>query len=260
MSSLNMVGVVMIGQLGAVPVAAVGLANQIFFLLNLVLFGITSGSAMFTAQLWGKRDILNIRKVLGLALTLGLFVGTFFLIIAEFFPEFALSIYSKDPAVIALGSDYLRIIGYSFILYAISFSFSAVLRSTGDVKIPLVVTLTSLSLNTLLSYILIFGKFGFPVMGVHGAAIAVVCSRIVECAGLLYLTYRKKLPVSFVFRFPEITCPDRKEFIIPVFGSGTKIEFLHFLLKSERSIVERLEHSLDRGYLVIHTLNDHIIS
>jgi putative MATE family efflux protein len=196
MSSLNMVGVIMIGQLGAAPVAAVGLANQIFFLLNLVLFGITSGSAMFTAQLWGKRDVLNIRKVLGLALTLGLFVATFFLIIAEFFPEIALSIYSKDPVVIALGSDYLRIIGYSFILYAISFCFSAVLRSTGDVKIPLFVTLTALSLNALLSYVLIFGKLGFPAMGVHGAAIAVVCSRVVECAGLLLLTYRKKLPAA----------------------------------------------------------------
>jgi len=196
MSSLNMVGVVMIGQLGAAPVAAVGLANQIFFLLNLVLFGITSGSAMFTAQLWGKRDILNIRKVLGLALTLGLIVGIFFMIIAEFFPEAALSIYSQDPLVIALGSDYLRIIGYSFILYAISFCFSAVLRSTGDVKIPLFVTLTALSLNTLLSYVLIFGKFGFPAMGVQGAAMAVICSRVVECAGLLFLTYRKKLPAA----------------------------------------------------------------
>ena len=196
MSSLNMVGVIMIGQLGAAPVAAVGLANQIFFLLNLVLFGITSGSAMFTAQLWGKRDVLNIRKVLGLALTLGLFVATFFLIIAEFFPEIALRIYSKDPVVIALGSDYLRIIGYSFILYAISFCFSAVLRSTGDVKIPLFVTLTALSLNALLSYVLIFGKLGFPAMGVHGAAIAVVCSRVVECAGLLLLTYRNKLPAA----------------------------------------------------------------
>ena len=75
MSSLNMVGVVMIGQLGAVPVAAVGLANQIFFLLNLMLFGIYTGSAMFTAQLWGSRDIPNIRKVLGLALTLGFGAG-----------------------------------------------------------------------------------------------------------------------------------------------------------------------------------------
>jgi len=196
MSSLNMVGVMMIGQLGAVPVAAVGLANQIFFLLNLMLFGITSGSAMFTAQLWGKRDILNIRKVLGLALSLGLTAGMFFLIIAEFFPAGALSIYSKDPSVITLGSDYLRIIGFSFLLYAISFCYSAVLRSTGDVQTPLLVTFTALSINTLLSYILIFGKLGLPSMGVHGAAIAVLASRIVECSSLLWLTYRKDSPAA----------------------------------------------------------------
>ncbi len=196
MSSLNMVGVVMIGQLGAVPVAAVGLANQIFFLLNLMLFGITSGSAMFTAQLWGKRDIPNIRKVLGLALTLGLVAGAIFLVIAEFFPAGALSIYSADPSVISLGSDYLRIIGYSFLLYAISFCYSAVLRSTGDVQTPLFVTFTALSLNTLLSYILIFGKLGLPSMGVHGAAIAVLVARIVECASLLLLTYRKDSPAA----------------------------------------------------------------
>lgn len=196
MSSLNMVGVVMIGQLGAVPVAAVGLANQIFFLLNLMLFGITSGSAMFTAQLWGKRDVPNIRKVLGLALTLGLTAGSIFLVIAEFFPAGALSIYTKDSSVIALGSDYLRMIGFSFLLYAISFCYSAVLRSTGDVQTPLYVTFTALSLNTLLSYALIFGKLGLPSLGVHGAAIAVLASRIVECSTLLWLTYRKDSPAA----------------------------------------------------------------
>jgi putative MATE family efflux protein len=196
MSSLNMVGVVMIGQLGAAPVAAVGLANQIFFLLNLILFGITSGFAMFTAQLWGIRDVPNIRKVLGLALTLGLSAGTLFLIIAEFFPVQALSIYSKDPIVITLGSDYLRIIGFSFVLYAITFCYSAVLRSTGDVQKPLFVTIMALSLNALLSYTLIFGKLGFPIMGVKGAAIAVLISRIVECCVLLALTYRKGSPAA----------------------------------------------------------------
>jgi putative MATE family efflux protein len=196
MSSLNMVGVVMIGQLGAAPLAAVGLANQIFFLLNLILFGITSGFAMFTAQLWGIRDVPNIRKVLGLALTLGLSAGTLFLIIAEFFPVQALSIYSKDPIVITLGSDYLRIIGFSFVLYAITFCYSAVLRSTGDVQKPLFVTIMALSLNALLSYTLIFGKFGFPIMGVKGAAIAVLISRIVECCVLLALTYRKGSPAA----------------------------------------------------------------
>jgi putative MATE family efflux protein len=196
MSSLNMVGVVMIGQLGAVPVAAVGLANQIFFLLTLMLFGIYTGSAMFTAQLWGIKDIPNIRKVLGLALTLGLGTGTLFLIIAEFFPVAVLSIYSQDPAVIALGSYYLRILGLSFIPYAISFCYAIVLRSTGDVQSPLIATFTSLSLNTVLSYGLIFGKLGLPALGVYGAGLAVVISRLLELVLILLLTYRKDSPAA----------------------------------------------------------------
>ncbi len=79
MSSLNLVSVMIIGQLGETAIAAVGLANQIGFLNNLLLFGITSGSAIFTAQLWGKGDIPNIRKVLGLCLTLGMLGGVFLL-------------------------------------------------------------------------------------------------------------------------------------------------------------------------------------
>jgi putative MATE family efflux protein len=196
MSSLNMVGVVMIGQLGAAPVAAVGLANQIFFLLNLVLFGLTSGCSIFTAQLWGKNDIPNIRKVLGLALTLGLVIAIVFFIIAEFFPIQALGVYSQDPQVISLGGNYLRIIGICFIFFAISYCFSATLRSTGDVRTPLMVTLAALSFNTLLSFILIFGKLGFPVLGVTGAAIAVLTSRIFECSVLLFITYKKRSPAA----------------------------------------------------------------
>jgi putative MATE family efflux protein len=151
---------------------------------------------MFTAQLWGKRDITNIRKVLGLAITLGLIAASLFLLIAEVFPEQALSIYSSDAVVIDLGSDYLRIIGFSFFLYAISFCYSSVLRSTGDVQTPLIVTITALTLNTFLSYTLIFGKLGLPALGVHGAAIAVLSSRVVECSVLLWLTYRKNSPAA----------------------------------------------------------------
>jgi putative MATE family efflux protein len=196
MSSLNMVAVLMVGQLGEVQVAAVGLANQIYFLLNLLLFGITTGSAMFTAQLWGKRDVANIRKVLGLALSLGLAAALVFVVIAEVFPQWALGIYSKDPAVVSMGSDYLRVIGLSFVFYAISFCYAIVLRSTGEVRIPLIVTFTSLSVNTFISYILIFGKLGLPALGVQGAAIAVLISRALECGVLLGIAYAKDTPAA----------------------------------------------------------------
>jgi MATE family, multidrug efflux pump len=189
-SSLNMVNTLMIGQNGDAAVAAVALSGQVFFLLNLTLFGIGSGSAMFTAQLWGKRDIPNIRKVLGLCLSLSLIDAGIFLVVAEVFPTQALAIYTEDPAVIALGAEYLRLFGWSFVFFAITFSFALILRSIGEVKVPVAVSVVTLILNTVLAYTFIFGAFGSPKMGINGAALATLISRVLECIALLALTYR----------------------------------------------------------------------
>jgi putative MATE family efflux protein len=191
-SALNMVGGLMIGQMGDTSIAAVGLANQIFFLFNLLIFGITSGSAIFTAQLWGKRDVSNIRRVLALCILLGLTASLVFMLIALVFPQAALRLYSGDPAVIASGSSYLRTAGWSFLFLAITLSFSAVLRSTGNVRLPMVVSLGALGLNIMLSNALIFGRFGLPRLEIEGAALSVLISRAVECAALLWLTYHQR--------------------------------------------------------------------
>lgn len=196
MSSLNMVGTVMIGQLGETMVAAVGVANQIFFLMNLLVFGVVSGAAIFTAQFWGKHDINNIRKVLSVSIILAIGGALIFFLLAEFFPAFLLGIYSKDPAVVEAGSAYLRIMACSFVFFAITASYGTVLRSTGDVRTPLVVSLAALSLNTLLSYLLIFGEFGLPELGILGAAVGIVVARVVECLALLIITYKRNLPAA----------------------------------------------------------------
>ena len=107
-SGLNMLGVVLVGQKGDASVAAVGLAGQIAFLLNLVHFGIISGAAMFTAQFWGRRDVPNLRRVLGLCLMMAVSASLIFFALSQLWPSQILRIYSKDPAVIALGTDYIR--------------------------------------------------------------------------------------------------------------------------------------------------------
>jgi Na+-driven multidrug efflux pump len=172
-SALNMVGGVMIGQMGDTSISAVGLANQVFFLFNLLVFGITSGSAIFTAQLWGKRDITNIRRVLALCFLLGFTASVAFLILAQVASHSALRLFTNDPAVIEQGGGYLRTAGWSFTFLAITLSFAAVLRSTGDVRTPMVVSMSALGLNILLSYGLIFGHFGLPRLEVQGAALGV---------------------------------------------------------------------------------------
>lgn len=196
MSSLNMVAVMMIGQLGETAVASVGLASQIFFLMQLVLFGTFTGASMFTAQFWGKGDLLSLRKVESLALLIGLAVAAAFSCGALLTPDFLLGIYSRDPDVIALGSSYLRIFGWSFPFAAVSFCLAIILRSTGEVKIPVLVSTGALGLNALLSYLLIFGKFGLPELGVTGAAISNLIARALECILLLGITYLKQLPTA----------------------------------------------------------------
>ena len=191
-SSLNMVDTLMISSLGQASIAAVGLANQLFFFYILITFGINSGSSIFIAQYWGKEDIPSIRKVLGLALSISTIVGVIFTIAAFFFPEFIMSIFIKEPEVIKLGSDYLKIVSLSYIVTALSFAYSVALRTTGRPNVPMKISAISFVTNTVLNYVLIFGKFGFPTMGVKGAAWGTVIARIIEICIILYTVYSTK--------------------------------------------------------------------
>ncbi len=188
-SLLNLLTVAMIGQLGETAVAAVGLGNQMLFLFQLFLFGAGSGAAIYVAQFWGTRDLANIRRVLGICLGMGLNGALVFTLIALAIPERALAIYSADRAVIALGSDYLRITGLSYVAVAISTTYAITLRSTGNVRLPVAVGVFALSLGAGLNYALIFGHFGLPAQGVQGSAIGATIARWVECGLLLYFAY-----------------------------------------------------------------------
>lgn len=196
MSLLNMATVVMVGQNGDIAVASVGLNGQVFFLFNIILFGVGSGAAMFTAQLWGKRDLASMRKVLGLCLAICLLVAAVFISVSQTWPEGVIRIYSNDPDVIALGSKYLKLLSFSFPFFAITFSYSVILRSTGDVRAPLLISAASLGIGAALTYGLIFGKFGLPGMGVMGAAIATIAARCLESILMVTSAYLRHTPLA----------------------------------------------------------------
>ena len=195
-ASLNVVDVWMVGRLGEAPVAALGLANQIFFLLILFLFGVTSGMSIFTAQYWGKGDVENIRRVLGICLGIAVAVATAFTLAATLMPQTLMSLYTEDRQVIKLGSDYLRIVGLSYIMMAITISYISVLRSIRRVILTAVVSVLGLGLKTLVSYLLIFGIGGFPELGVRGAAVGTAIGWTFECVLLLILVYVLKTPLA----------------------------------------------------------------
>lgn len=190
-NSLSFVDTLMIGQLGEQAIAAVGLANQMFFLISLLFFGISSGSSIFMSQYWGAGNEKNIKRVIALSVTIA-FLGAGLASIASFFiPTQLMHIFTYDKVVVDFGVTYLKIVAVSYVFSAISQVFSTALRVIGKAKTPLWVALFSLSLNALGNYFLIFGVGPFPVLGVAGAAIATAVSRLAEVVLLIIITYAK---------------------------------------------------------------------
>jgi putative MATE family efflux protein len=191
-NSLNMVDTMMIGGLGKTELAAVGLANQFFFLYSLITFGINSGCAIYISQFWGKRDIENIRKVLGLCILIGGSIGFIFTIAALIFPEAIMGFFTKDSEVLVKGVEYLRMVSLSYILTTLSFCYAFASRSIGMAHVPMITSFIALGCNTIFNYILIYGKFGAPALGVKGAAIATVIARIIEFVLIISIIYSSK--------------------------------------------------------------------
>ncbi|MCL1945871.1 MAG: MATE family efflux transporter [Chitinivibrionia bacterium] len=206
-SMVNIVDTIMVGRINETAIAAVNLANQFFFIFILMMVGICSGSAIFVAQYFGDKDVKGIQRTIGLTLIVTVISSVAFAITAVIFAEPIISFFSPDPAVVELGTVYLKITGYTFPLVGLSFSYGWFLRTMHKAKIPLVVSVFGLTTNTTLNFIFIFGKFGFPAMGVEGAALATLFARLLELS-LLFAIMRVKnsialAPVKNLFAFPR---------------------------------------------------------
>ncbi len=195
LSSVNMADVFMIGELGSESVAALGLANQIVFLLTTLLGGINSGGAIFVAQYFGKGQNEKLKFPVSFSFWVSTLLTIIFTIIA-FYPKKILGFYTSDLNVITLAIDYLKIVGISFFATGLSYLFSNLLRGLGQSRLPMFTTLLSLIINISLNYLLIFGKGGFPQMGVKGAAFATTIARVIEASILVISVYVKKSPIA----------------------------------------------------------------
>lgn len=180
LSMINTLDSVMVGKFGEQSIAALGLSNQLFFLMILICFGISSSASIFYSQYKGANQKEMIKSVLAIALICSLLVSTLIAGAGHFFGSFFIGIFSPDAEVIRIGKSYLQIAALSFPLVSVSIAFSIVLRSLGHSKIPMYSSLVTLVINGILNYLLIFGHFGFPVLGVVGAAIATLIARFGE--------------------------------------------------------------------------------
>jgi putative MATE family efflux protein len=197
-TSAGMVDTIMIGTQGETAVAAVGICSLFSMLLFAAYFGFCNGGTIFFAQYWGAKDERGICRAYGLTLVTMMIAGLVFGAAAVFAPEFIMGIYTNKENIRSTGVLYLRIVGWSYPLQVLAMAISSLLRSIEKVKIPLFASIASLITNTILNWILIFGMFGFPKMGVEGAAIGTVVSQVVHILVLYIYCFLDKH--SFITR------------------------------------------------------------
>lgn len=191
-SSLNLVDTLMVGRLGDNAIASVGVAGQLSFFINVVLFGVASGGAVFIAQYHGANDPKNIRRTFGMVLCINVPLALLMCGVCFFAPEFMASVFTDEAAMIEEAAQYLKIACFAYISVSLSQTMSVVLRSTEKVRLPMFASMASSILNVIVNYVLIFGRLGFPAMGIRGAALATVISSFTGTAVLLIVSLIQK--------------------------------------------------------------------
>ena len=196
---------IMVGRTGTEQMSGVAIVNQLIFVFYLCCFGGFSGAGIFTAQYYGAKDDEGIRHTFRYKLWLGFVLVAGALVVLGFFGEDLISLYLRgtndggDPAAaLAFGCDYLHIMLLSLPAFALVQVYSNTLRECGETVVPMRAGLAAVFVNLVFNYLLIYGKFGFPALGVKGAAIATVLSRLVECAVVAVWTHLHKEKCPYI--------------------------------------------------------------
>lgn len=197
---------VMVGSLGTEPMSAVAIINQLIFVFNLLLFGGLSGASIFGAQFYGKGDnegvkqAFRVKIIFGVVAT-GIAIGIFILWGESLTLLFLDNEANKDIDItVTLGyaTDYLRVMLVGLIPFMVVQAYSSTLREAGETVAPMIASVISIVVNLVLNYVLIFGHFGFPEMGVVGAAIATVIARFIECIIVVIYSHAKAEKFPFM--------------------------------------------------------------
>ena len=205
-SSLHIIDGVMIGQLGTVPHAAVTQANRYTFVFQLFLFGAGSGCGIYLSQYWGRKDIPAMRMVLGLCLRIALVLALLFAGAALLFTDTIVLCFLPRGESFGYAAAYLKIVAPGYFLQAIDLAYASCMKSSQQTRIPMTAGVISILVNTFLNYCLIYGKLGFPAMGVEGAALATVISAGVALLIDVGCSYGMKLPSGA--RLSQMRLPD----------------------------------------------------
>ena len=180
--SVGLADNIMIGSLGDTAISGVYMGNQIQTLLQVFSGGVEGAILILAAQYWGKRDTGSIRRIVSIGMRFSMAFGLLLTLLCTLFPSFVISWFTNDHAIIQEGAEYLSIVAFSYLFFCLTQSLIASMRSVETAKIGFYISLVSLVTNVGLNYLLIFGHLGLPAMGIRGAAIATVISRVIEAA------------------------------------------------------------------------------
>ena len=179
-TSLGFLDTFMVGLLGSDQMSAVTVANVPVFIIQLIVFGLQSGSSVLISQYWGRGDRESINRVMGIGFFIAGGASVLFAVILCAFPRQVLYLITNNATLVALAEPYLRIVGFSYILNSLSSIYIGMQRSIENPRFGMIVFATSMLCNTIGNYVLIFGKLGLPALGITGAAVATFLSRAVE--------------------------------------------------------------------------------
>lgn len=197
-TTASMVDTMMVAPLGELTVGAIGLCAQFSSLMFSCYWGFVGGGSLFFAQYWGAKEDDGIERSYGMTFTFMMLVALTFSALAIFAPDTIMHLYTDKPALQEIGVEYLWIVGFAYPLQVLSMCMSALLRSTERVRIPLVASIASVATNLFLNWVLIYGRFGLPALGIRGAALATTLAAVVNVA-VVYIA-AKATGYPYLFR------------------------------------------------------------
>lgn len=214
-SSFSVVDQIMTGQLGSISIAGIGLGGKFASIYSVVIAAAASVAGIMIAQYIGKKDAEEAGRSFYTNLAVSFMAAGLFTLLSVMMPGRILGLYVDDEAVVRAGADYLKIYALSFLPVAVTSIFSAYLRCVQAARVPLYAGIVASAVNTILNYMLIFGKAGFPAMGVKGAAWASVMAQFIGCIMtvlLFFFLYRKnKWKIPFRIRMDKA---HRKQYLV----------------------------------------------
>ncbi|MDD3242234.1 MAG: MATE family efflux transporter [Eubacteriales bacterium] len=192
---VNIMDTLMLGSFGEVQLSASSLASEFINIYHVLCMGMGGGAAVLTAQYWGRQELPQLKKTVTIMLWLAIFLAGCFTAATLLMPDKLMALYTPDPAIIEKGVLYFRINAAAYVMMGISLTLTIIMRSTRQVKLPLITSIIAFFVNIFFNWVFIFGKLGAPEMQIEGAALGTVIARFVEMAiiGGYFLFVDKKI-------------------------------------------------------------------